>query len=92
MKNIINIKKDKKMTYNTTKERKDDSLGALWEKTGKNGDTYFSGSIEINGVKENIVIFKKKQYNSNFRAPTHTILKRKDFAPNGEVNENRTNY
>jgi hypothetical protein len=33
------------------------SIGALWENDGKNG-TYFTGNIELDGVKKKIVVFK----------------------------------
>ena len=35
---------------------KDDKLGALWQKTSAKGD-YFSGEVEINGVKQKVVVF-----------------------------------
>lgn len=37
---------------------KKQSIGALWEKKTKNGDTLFSGSIEIDGKKTKIAVFK----------------------------------
>jgi uncharacterized protein (DUF736 family) len=35
---------------------KDDKLGALWQKQ-KNGKDYFSGVLEINGTKHQVVVF-----------------------------------
>ena len=35
---------------------KDEKLGALWAKTGERGD-YFTGELEIDGVKQKIVVF-----------------------------------
>jgi hypothetical protein len=35
---------------------KEDKLGALWQKSSSKGD-YFSGQIEINGTKHDVVIF-----------------------------------
>lgn len=36
-------------------------LGALWEGTTKNGQLYFNGSIEINGEKIKVVVFKNNK-------------------------------
>lgn len=44
-------------------EEKD--IGALWAKTGKTGSDFFTGTIEIEGVKHRIVVFK----NRNKKAP-----------------------
>lgn len=38
-----------------------ESIGALWEKTSAKGDTYLSGTIEINGEKISLVCFKNGQ-------------------------------
>lgn len=35
---------------------RDDKLGALWQKSSSKGD-YFSGVLEINGEKHEIVVF-----------------------------------
>lgn len=37
---------------------KQQSIGALWISESKNGAKYMSGSIEIDGVKHKIVVFK----------------------------------
>ena len=37
----------------------DDKLGALWFKTSAKGD-YFTGEIQINGVKERVVVFANR--------------------------------
>lgn len=34
--------------------------GALWEKTTKTGDIYFSGQVEIDGNKYQVAFFKNK--------------------------------
>jgi hypothetical protein len=39
-----------------TMPNKEDKLGALWAKSGGKGD-YFSGEIEIGGVKTKVVVF-----------------------------------
>jgi hypothetical protein len=43
-------------TYKPCQTRKEDKLGALWAKSGGKGD-YFSGEIEIGGVKTKVVVF-----------------------------------
>lgn len=52
---------------------KEDELGALWLKDGKNGK-YMSGRIEINGEKINIVVFKNT-YKEKENQPDYKILR-----------------
>ena len=39
-------------------------IGALWIQTGKNGE-YWTGTIEINGTKQNVVVFKNTYKNKD---------------------------
>lgn len=48
-------------------------LGALWKRSGKNGE-YMSGVIEINGVVTTIVLFPIKT-KKNERQPDWRIMK-----------------
>jgi uncharacterized protein (DUF736 family) len=52
---------------------KEDKLGALWQKSSDRGD-YFSGQIEINGVKHDIVIFSNG-YKEEEKHPDWIIYK-----------------
>ena len=54
-------------------ERDPNELGVLWEKSGKKGP-YFTGTIEIGGVKQPIVVFKNGNKRSD-KAPDWRILK-----------------
>lgn len=45
------------------------SIGALWVQTGEKGE-YWTGNIEINGTKQNVIVFKnnyKKDNQPDFR-------------------------
>lgn len=53
-----------------------DKIGALWEKTDKNGNVYYSGQIEINGETLGIVCFANK-YRTEEKHPAYTINKAK---------------
>lgn len=37
------------------------NMGALWIKTSKNGNKFFSGVVEMDGKKKKIVIFKNNR-------------------------------
>jgi putative lipoic acid-binding regulatory protein len=52
---------------------KEDKLGALWQKTSSRGD-YFSGQIEINGTKHQIVVFANG-YKDKSKQPDWIIYK-----------------
>ena len=54
-------------------ERDPNELGVLWEKSGGKGP-YFTGSIEIDGTKHPIVVFKNGNKRSD-KAPDWRILK-----------------
>ncbi|MCK9578737.1 DUF736 domain-containing protein [bacterium] len=61
-------KKESKLSY------KDLKIGALWEKKSKNGNTYYSGNIMINGQEHYINIMKNKYYQENTKRPIYDIL------------------
>ena len=47
------------------KDRK--SIGALWQKKTKTGDDFFTGNVEINGKKTDIIIFfSRNKKKSNY--------------------------
>ena len=54
-------------------ERDPNELGVLWEKSGGKGP-YFTGSLEIDGTKHQIVVFKNTT-KRNEKAPDWRILK-----------------
>ena len=53
--------------------KKEDKLGALWQKESSRGD-YFSGQIEIDGVKHQIVVFSNG-YKNDAKQPDWIIYK-----------------
>lgn len=53
----------------------DDKLGALWAKSSERGD-YFTGEIEINGVKTKLVVFSNR-FKDDERKPDFIIYKSK---------------
>ena len=65
-------------------ERDENELGVLWEKSGAKG-TYFTGQLEIDGVKTKVVVFKNGN-KRNEKAPDWRILKSKprEAAPDEE--------
>ena len=52
---------------------KDDKCGALWFKS-KNGKDYFSGEVEVNGAKLQIVVFQNG-YKDHDKKPDWLIYK-----------------
>ena len=61
-------------------ERK--TIGALWTKKDKNGNYFFSGMIELGGVKQDIVVFKNRwKEESKPNAPDWKILKSEPRQP-----------
>ena len=57
-----------------------ESIGALWRKEGKNGE-YFSGNIEVNGEKINIVIFPNTKKEKETQPDLRILLSQKPAAP-----------
>ena len=53
----------------------EDSIGALWKKTGQKGE-YMTGEVEVNGVKQRIVVFKNS-YKEKKTQPDYRIRERK---------------
>jgi len=52
-----------------------EKLGALWERTSKKGETYFSGVFELNDQERiNIVIFKNN-YKEEEKHPDYNIFR-----------------
>lgn len=57
--------------------KKSDDIGALWLKTSKDGSKkYMSGTVTVNGVKINIVVFKNNNKKED-RHPDYNILQSK---------------
>ena len=56
--------------------RNNNEIGALWLKKSKDGKTFFSGVVEIEGVEQKIVIFKNS-YKQTDKQPDYRILKSK---------------
>lgn len=54
-------------------EKDENELGVLWEKSSARG-TFFTGSVEIDGTKHPIVVFKNGN-KKNPKAPDWRILK-----------------
>ncbi len=50
------------------------SIGGLWLKTGKSGQKFFSGQIEIDGVKHNFVVFKNTYKQEGSNQPDYKIM------------------
>jgi len=47
--------------------------GALWEKTTSKGDPYFSGTVEIDGVKYSVAFFKNS-YKKEDKHPDYKTI------------------
>lgn len=61
------------------------SNGALWQKSDKNGNPYFSGQIEIDGVKYGFKAFsnkKEKEVHPDFKIYLDTPKEEKKEEPN----------
>lgn len=62
----------------------DKSIGALWIQTSENGE-YWTGNIEINGVKQNVIVFKNSYKKDN--QPDMRIFEKKQKEENQEKTE-----
>ena len=60
---------------------KQKDCGALWENTSKNGAKYMSGSVEFDGVKHKIVVFR----NTFKEQDKHPDFKVYPSTPQGEA-------
>ena len=38
--------------------RKEDKIGALWAKSGRDNVVYYKGSIELGGERQEVVVFR----------------------------------
>lgn len=54
-------------------QKDENELGCLWEKSGSKGP-YFTGTLEIDGTKHAVVVFKNGNKKSD-KAPDWRILK-----------------
>jgi len=54
----------------------DKPIGALWSKTSSKGTAFFTGNVEIDGIKTDIVIFKNDK-GDNEKRPDFKIYKSK---------------
>lgn len=66
-----------------TQNEKMDKIGALWEKTSQNGFDYFSGEVEVDGVKTRFVIYPSKFKDEKPNNPSHIIYLSKPL-PNAD--------
>jgi len=64
-------------------DSQEQSIGALWSKQSKGGANYFSGSIEIEGKKTQIVVFKN-QFKKEEKHPDWKIFV---SVPQGQQNK-----
>ena len=53
---------------------KENEIGALWLNESKSGSKYMSGVVEVNGVKQKIIVFKNN-YKQEEKHPDYRILK-----------------
>jgi len=56
-------------------EKREESIGAIWEKTAKNGQPYYSGTVTVDGVEVRFVAFKNRKKEGN--QPDWRILESK---------------
>lgn len=55
------------------RERDPNEIGALWKKNGARGE-FFSGEIEVGGVKQRVVVFPVGRKASD-KAPDYRVLR-----------------
>ncbi len=72
-------------------EKKDEmeERGGLWSKESRNGNEYFTGDVTINGVKEQIVVFRNN-FKTSERMPDWRIYKREPLDNGGQTRVART--
>ena len=68
-------------------EEKQKSIGGLWLKTGKTGNKFMSGSIEIEGKRHSFVVFKNK-YKQEDKHPDYQIFQGRDNEAKKEITVN----
>lgn len=52
---------------------KENEIGALWTKESKNGNKFMSGTIEIDGQKKEVVVFKNTYKKEGEKTPDFRI-------------------
>lgn len=77
-------KHDEKKVYTKSMENRD--IGALWAKVSAKGLEFLSGSVEINNVRHQIVLFK----NTRKSKPNHPDWNIFPSTPRPETNPNGT--
>lgn len=55
-------------------ENEKKNIGGLWLKTSESGNKFMSGSIEINKVKHQFVVFKNKYKKESNNHPDYVIF------------------
>ena len=63
-------------------EKNPDEIGAIWKKISKSGSVFYSGYVEVNGEKVQLVLFPSSKEEDD-RIPAFRILKSKEFNPSG---------
>lgn len=58
---------------NTSTTNKKEELGALWRKKSMNGSEYYSGTINFNGEKKEVVVFQNSYKKEGERTPDFRI-------------------
>lgn len=57
----------------TNTNNKKEELGALWRKKSMNGSEYYSGTINFNGEKKEVVVFQNAYKKEGERTPDFRI-------------------
>lgn len=70
----------RRLRRDSMNEEREQSIGALWSSTTRNGDEYFKGQIELDGAKVSIIVFRNKR-KSLEKHPDYQIFK---SVPRGE--------
>lgn len=72
-------------------KEKMESIGALWEKNSPKGAKYFAGSVEIDGKKIPLVVFKNGYKKEDKHPDWKIFISKPKEERNNEVNENTEN-